>query len=48
VESKAKPFAWRVEWVDGLTGEQPIAADVMTANDEYAVSYLKYIRAQKK
>jgi 5-methyltetrahydrofolate--homocysteine methyltransferase len=28
--------------------EFKLAADVMTAQDEYAVSYLKYIRAQKK
>ncbi len=28
--------------------EFKLAAEVMTAKDEYAVSYLKYVRAQKK
>lgn len=46
-ESKAKRFERRAEWGDAFTGEQPVATEVMTADDEYAVSYLKYIRAQK-
>ncbi len=28
--------------------EFKLAAEVMTAKDEYAISYLKYVRAQKK